>query len=113
MRLYVPSENFPLIHRSVHRMSLQSYVRHVGTAPMTLEQIEITKQRSRLLNRITDHQRKAHQYVLTGMMEDDDYSFEPSEVYVVGQDGELNLVSEGGASDPFTPNEAGPWPECF
>lgn len=94
-------------------MSLQSYLRHVGTAPTTAEQIEITKRRSRLLNRITEHQRKAHQYLLAGVSEDDDYSFEPSEVYMVGGDGELDLVSNALASNPFLSREAGPRPECF
>ena len=94
-------------------MSLQSHLRHVGTAPTTLEQIEITKRRSRLLNRITDHQRRAHQYLQTVLPEDDDYSFEPSEVYMVGLDGELDLVTNALASNPFLSREAGPRPECF
>ena len=78
---------------------------------MTAEQIEITKRRSRLLNRITDHQRKAHQY-LTGA-DDDDYSFEPSEVYDIGQDGELELVSNRPPDNPFVANKVGHRPVCF
>jgi len=35
----------------------------------------------------------------------------PSEVFVVGADGELDLVSN--RSDPFTAVQVGPQPECF
>jgi len=58
-----------------------------------------------------DHQRKAHQYLRTGTANDDDYTYSPSEVFVVGADGELDLVSNG--SDPFTAGQVGPRPECF
>ena len=94
-----------------YRTALQSYLRHVGRAPTTMEQIEITKRRSKLLTRIMDHQRKAHQYLRTGTANDDDYTYSPSEVFVVGADGELNLVSN--RSDPFTAVQVGPQPECF
>jgi len=89
-----------------YRTALQSYLRHVGRAPTTTEQIEITKRRSKLLTRIMDHQRKAHQYLRTGTADDDDYTYSPSEVFVVGADGELDLVSNG--SDPFTAGQVGP-----
>jgi len=52
------------------RTALQSHLRHVGRAPTTTEQIEITKWRSKLLTSIMDHQRKAHQYLRTGTADD-------------------------------------------
>jgi len=88
------------------RTALQSHLRHVGRAPTTMEQIEITKWQSKLLTSIMDHQRKAHQYLRTGTTNDDDYMHSPSEVFVVGANEELDLVSN--RSDPFTAVQVGP-----
>jgi hypothetical protein len=97
----------------MYRLSLQSFLRQVGSSPTIQEQIDITKRRSRLLTRIVDHQRKAHQYLRTRSTNDDDYSYQPASIFVTDQNGEIDLVTNDGSSDPFDINDSGSRPECF
>jgi hypothetical protein len=79
------------------------------------EQIEISKKRSNLLTKIAEHQRKAHRFLGRDGTEDEDYTYEPFDVFIVGQDGEIDIVKRSAASDPFTatgtPGES--QPECY
>jgi len=95
-------------------VSLQSYVRQVGGVPTTAEQIEITKRRSRLLKRILDHQRKANQFLHTdSTLENIGISYEVSEVFVTGPDGEIDLIPCPVSSNPFIDTGSGSRPETF
>jgi hypothetical protein len=97
------------------RLALQSYVRQVGGAPTVKEQIEITKRRSKLLSRITDHQRRAHRHLRIAWKEDNDYGYEPTELFIVGDDGEIELVRPVPPciADPFHHGTTGPRPEAY
>ena len=93
---------------------MQSYLRQVGGVPTTTEQIEITKKRSRLLKRILDHQRKANQFLRPdSSSENICASYEPAEVFVTGDDGEIDLLPCPVSSNPFNDVGVGSRPETF
>jgi hypothetical protein len=81
------------------------------------EQIDITKRRSKLLTRITDHERRAHRLLGTDWMADDvDYGYEPLELFDVGLDGEIELVnpcSNLSSLDPYIKADKAPRPEKY
>jgi hypothetical protein len=91
---------------------LQSYVRQVGGVPTTTEQIQITKKRSRLLKRILDHQRKSNQFLpFDSSSEHNDISYEPSAVFLTGDDGEIDLMPCPISTNPFIDIGSGSRPE--
>ena len=80
--------------------------------PTTTEQIEITKKRSRVLKRILDHQRKANQFLRPdSSSENNSSSYEPSNVFVTGDDGEIDLIPCPVTSNPFNDMGTGSRPE--
>lgn len=97
----------------MYRLSLQSFLRHLGGIITTKEQIEITKKRSKLLKRIVEHQRKATQFLRVDMSEDNDYSYEPEEIFLDGDDGEIDLVKRTEPWNPFVNKDGTPRPETF
>ena len=95
------------------RLNLQSFVRQVGRSPTVKEQIEITKRRSKLLTRITDHQRRAYRYLGLEGMEQAENEYNPSELFEVATDGEIELVKQKNLSDPFINPGTSTRPECY
>src|SRR5277367_1219581 len=76
----------------IHRLALHSYVREVGTKPTVKQQIEMTKQRSKLLTQITDHQRHAKHHLGTDWNEEVEFGYEPSQLLDVGINGDIVLI---------------------
>ena len=68
---------------------------------MVKEQIEITKERSKPLTRITDHQRHAYRYLGLEGTEQVEHKCKPSKLFEVVSDGEIELVKQKNLSDPF------------
>lgn len=79
----------------------------------TKEQIEITKKRSKLLKRILEHQRKAIQIYGNDISQENDHSYEPAEVFLDGDDGEIDLVPRSVPGNPFIKGDGSPRPETF
>jgi hypothetical protein len=88
-------------------------LRQVGAKPTVKEQIEITKRRSKLLNRIADHQRRANRILSTDCILEANYGYEPSERFEVGNDGEIELLMADSVSDPFVNSDKSPRPETY
>jgi hypothetical protein len=77
------------------------------------EQIEVSKKRSKLLTKISEHQRKAHRFLSRDGTEEEDYTYEPSDVFIIDEDGEVDIVKRSSASDPFTATPGRSRPECY
>lgn len=92
---------------------MQSYLRHLGRVTTTMEQIDIMKRQNKLLTQITAHQWKAKQFISEAVSEQDDYSYERSEVFLPVDDGDIDLVKCNDASYPFNNMGDGPRPKIF
>jgi hypothetical protein len=95
------------------RLSLQSYLQHLGGVITTKEQIKITKKRSKLLKQILEHQHKAIQFLGQLVSDQNDYSYKPSEVFIDGNDGDIDVVKSSDPGNPFVNKERTPRPETF
>ena len=77
------------------------------------EQIEITKKQSKLLKWIVEHQWKATQFLRVDTSEDNDYSYELEEMFLEGDDGEIDLVKGTEPQNPFMNKDGTPRSKTF